>query len=104
MAMSEADNVVDRAERLVEELGEETVELHARAYLRGWFRLDYLILAGLALLFAGYAAAFFVGNTAEFVMDAVNADILVVKPADFDSRVPLVGRGVQILSVPILPG
>jgi universal stress protein E len=47
---------------------------------------------------------FFIGNTAEFVMDAVTADILVVKPADFESRVPPTGRGVQILSVPILPG
>lgn len=47
---------------------------------------------------------FFIGNTAEFVMDAVNADILVVKPVDFASRVPRAGRGVQILSMPILPG
>jgi universal stress protein E len=47
---------------------------------------------------------FFIGNTAEFVMDAVTADILVVKSADFDSRVPRAGRGVQILSLPILPG
>ena len=47
---------------------------------------------------------FFIGNTAEFVMDAVAADILVVKPPDFDSRVPRTGRGVQILSMPILPG
>lgn len=47
---------------------------------------------------------FFIGNTAEFVMDAVTADILVVKPADFDSRVPRAGRGVQILSMPILAG
>jgi universal stress protein E len=47
---------------------------------------------------------FFVGNTAEFVMDAVTADILVVKPADFQSRVPRAGRGVQILSMPLLPG
>ncbi len=47
---------------------------------------------------------FFIGNTAEFVMDAVTADILVVKPADFQSRVPRTGRGVQILSMPILPG
>jgi universal stress protein E len=47
---------------------------------------------------------FFIGNTAEFVMDAVASDILVVKPADFDSRVPRAGRGVQILSMPILPG
>jgi universal stress protein E len=47
---------------------------------------------------------FFIGNTAEFVMDAVNADILVVKPPDFASRVPRTGRGVQILSLPILPG
>jgi len=47
---------------------------------------------------------FFIGNTAEFVMDAVTADILVVKPPDFESRVPRAGRGVQILSLPILPG
>jgi universal stress protein E len=47
---------------------------------------------------------FFIGNTAEFVMDAVTADILVVKPPDFESRVPRAGRGVQILSMPILPG
>jgi len=47
---------------------------------------------------------FFIGNTAEFVMDAVTADILVVKPADFDARIPRAGRGVQILSLPILPG
>jgi universal stress protein E len=47
---------------------------------------------------------FFIGNTAEFVMDAVTADILVIKPPDFDSRVPRTGRGVQILSMPILAG
>ena len=47
---------------------------------------------------------FFIGNTAEFVMDAITADILVVKPSDFDSKVPRAGRGVQIISVPILAG
>jgi universal stress protein E len=47
---------------------------------------------------------FFIGNTAEFVMDAITADILVVKPADFDPKVPRTGRGVQIISVPILAG
>jgi universal stress protein E len=47
---------------------------------------------------------FFIGNTAESVMDAVTADILVVKSADFASRVPRAGRGVQILSLPLLPG
>jgi len=47
---------------------------------------------------------FFIGNTAEFVMDAITADILVVKPPDFDSRIPRAGRGVQIISVPILAG
>jgi universal stress protein E len=47
---------------------------------------------------------FFIGNTAESVMDAVTADLLVVKGADFTSRVPRSGRGVQVLSLPILPG
>jgi universal stress protein E len=47
---------------------------------------------------------FFIGNTAESVMDQVTADLLVVKSADFTSRVPRSGRGVQVLSLPILPG
>jgi universal stress protein E len=47
---------------------------------------------------------FFIGNTAEFVMDAINADILVVKPTGFDPKVPRAGRGVQIISVPVLAG
>jgi len=47
---------------------------------------------------------FFIGNTAEFVMDALTADLLVVKPPDFNSRVPRAGRGVQIISMPILAG
>lgn len=47
---------------------------------------------------------FFIGNTAEFVMDAVTADILVVKPADFACRVSRAGRGVQIITLPVLAG
>ena len=47
---------------------------------------------------------FFIGNTAEFVMDAVNTDLLVVKSADFSSRVSRAGRGVQVLTMPVLPG
>jgi universal stress protein E len=47
---------------------------------------------------------FFIGSTAEFVMDAIVGDILVVKPPDFDSRIPRSGRGVQILSMPMLSG
>ncbi|HXH23386.1 MAG TPA: VTT domain-containing protein [Dehalococcoidia bacterium] len=58
--MSEADNLIERAEELVDELRKERTELQARAYLRGWFRLDYLILAGLAMLLAGYGIAIFV--------------------------------------------
>jgi hypothetical protein len=46
----------------------------------------------------------FIGNTAESVMDSVQSDLLVVKAADFDLRVPRTGRGVQILSMPVLPG
>jgi universal stress protein E len=47
---------------------------------------------------------FFIGNTAEFVMDAVTTDVLVVKAVDFVSQVPRAGRGVQILTMPILAG
>jgi uncharacterized membrane protein YdjX (TVP38/TMEM64 family) len=58
--MSEAENAIERASDAVDELGGATTELHARAYLRGWFRLDYAILAGLVLLGATYLVAFFV--------------------------------------------
>lgn len=37
-------------------------------------------------------------------IDDIDEDILVVKPADFECRVPRAGRGVRILSMPILPG
>jgi universal stress protein E len=37
-------------------------------------------------------------------VDAIREDILLVKPADFACRVPLQGRGVQILTMPLLPG
>ncbi len=47
---------------------------------------------------------FFIGNTAEFVMDMLETDLLVVKPAEFSSRVSPTGRGVQVLSMPVLPG
>ena len=47
---------------------------------------------------------FFIGNTAERVIDALSCDILVVKPQQFESRVPRTGRGVQILATPMLPG
>jgi universal stress protein E len=47
---------------------------------------------------------FFIGDTAEFVMDAVTADILVVKPADFAGRVSRTVRGVQIITMPVLAG
>jgi universal stress protein E len=47
---------------------------------------------------------FFIGNTAEFVLDALNTDLLVVKPAEFSSRISRTGRGAQVLSMPVLPG
>ena len=58
--MSEADNVIEQAEEIVEELREETAELHEAAYRKRWFRLDYAILAGLVALFAAYGLAYFV--------------------------------------------
>ena len=43
-----------------EALDGEVEALRAEARQRGWFRLEYAILAGLALLLVGYAAAYFV--------------------------------------------
>jgi universal stress protein E len=47
---------------------------------------------------------FFIGNTAESVIDSVSCDVLIVKPQRFESKVPRTSRGVQILATPIMPG
>ena len=42
-----------------------------------------------------------IGNTAERILDQLSCDILVVKPADFASKVPQSSRGVRLrISVP----
>ncbi len=46
---------------------------------------------------------FFIGNTAESVIDALSCDVLVIKHARFATKVPRSVRGVQILATPITP-
>jgi universal stress protein E len=46
---------------------------------------------------------FFIGNTAERVLDLLTCDILIVKPAHFTSRVPRERRGVRVASAPPIP-
>jgi universal stress protein E len=47
---------------------------------------------------------FFIGNTAERVLDALKCDVLVVKPARFASHVARARRGVKIvMSTPPIP-
>ncbi|HEX8754944.1 MAG TPA: universal stress protein [Steroidobacteraceae bacterium] len=41
------------------------------------------------------------GNTAESVFDALQCDVLVVKPKSFASRVPRAQRGPQIMTLPV---
>ena len=67
-------------------------------------RREHAAIVAMGIVSRSGLKRFFIGNTAEHVMDGVNADILVVKPPDFESRVPRAGRGVQILSMPMLPG
>lgn len=50
----------DDAEFVFEALEDEVDALRDEARYRGWFKLEYAILAGLALLLAGYVIAFFV--------------------------------------------
>jgi universal stress protein E len=41
-----------------------------------------------------------VGNTAEAVLDALNCDVLVVKPGRFQTKVPRRARGAQLMAFP----
>jgi len=43
----------------------------------------------------------FIGNTAERVLDDLRCDVLVVKPAKFQTKVPRTRRGMQFLPVTI---
>jgi universal stress protein E len=46
---------------------------------------------------------FFIGNTAEAVIDALPCDVLVVKHSRFATKIPRASRGVQVLATPITP-
>ena len=41
-----------------------------------------------------------IGNTAEAVLDALNCDVLVVKPGRFQTKVPRRNRGAQLMALP----
>lgn len=43
---------------------------------------------------------FFIGNIAEQVLDALQCDVLVMKPSGFKARVPAKKRGVQLIPTP----
>ncbi|HKT73824.1 MAG TPA: universal stress protein [Steroidobacteraceae bacterium] len=43
----------------------------------------------------------FIGNTAEGVLDALNCDILIVKPAHFSTRVPRTRQGLRLVAAPV---
>jgi universal stress protein E len=45
----------------------------------------------------------FIGNTAERTLDLLTCDVLVVKPADFASRVPRARRGVRLMAAASAP-
>jgi nucleotide-binding universal stress UspA family protein len=47
---------------------------------------------------------FFFGNTAEALLDSLNCDMLIVKPADFAARVQKRIRGVRLAAAPVIPG
>lgn len=47
---------------------------------------------------------FFFGNTAETLLDALNCDMLIVKPAEFAPRVEKRIRGVRFAALPYMPG
>jgi len=41
-----------------------------------------------------------IGNTAEAVLDALNCDILVIKPGRFQTKIPRRSRGAQLMAFP----
>jgi universal stress protein E len=45
----------------------------------------------------------FIGNTAEQILDALECDVLVVKPATFTTSVRRAGRGVRYVGAQRLP-
>jgi universal stress protein E len=47
---------------------------------------------------------FFFGNTAEVLLDSLNCDMLIVKPAEFAPRVQKKVRGARFAAAPFLPG
>jgi universal stress protein E len=84
----------------------------ARRYLIAQHPINGIIQAtqktGSAILVMGAVSRtgfkrLLIGNTAERILDEVSCDILVVKPAQFRNRVPVVMRGPQVRPEPV-PG
>jgi hypothetical protein len=44
----------------------------------------------------------FIGNTAERTLDLLPCDVLIVKPAQFATRVPRARRGARIVAAPAM--
>jgi membrane protein DedA with SNARE-associated domain len=55
----DADDLIEQAGELVEELEVEAVELREEARRLGWIRLDYAIFAGLAFVLLLYGVGYF---------------------------------------------
>jgi universal stress protein E len=45
----------------------------------------------------------FIGNTAEQLLDRLPCDLLIVKPAEFVSRVPITRRGARVVTIQPVP-
>jgi hypothetical protein len=43
-----------------------------------------------------------IGNTAERILNATQADVLVVKPRGFSSRIPRARRGARVVANPMI--
>src|SRR5690606_35608413 len=101
----------DDVESVLDALDEELDEHRFHARGRGWFRLEYAIFAGLAVLFTSYALAYFVlGVDLEWLKDwgylgiffiAMAGSATIVLPTP--STVAIFGGGIvldPVLGIP----
>ena len=71
----------------------EVIPDHARRVKAGIVVMGVMSRSGLK--------RFFVGNTAETVLDALPCDVLVIKPGRFKTTVPRGSRGPQLMTIPV---
>jgi nucleotide-binding universal stress UspA family protein len=79
------------------------VALHPIAAIEQTARRTHSAIVVMGAISRSGLRRFIFGNTAEYLLDSLPCDLLVVKPPKFSAPLPKGSRGVKFVAAPYLP-